>query len=76
MVSASNAEALRKAIEKLIDAKLFDALAKPGGRDRLIAHRCSGVASWEIRNAGRQLERALGEILAGNELETYDAQEV
>ena len=51
----TQAQSLRKAIENLINAKLHDALAKPGGVDRLIAHRMTGVASWEIRNAEKQL---------------------
>jgi hypothetical protein len=54
-----NAEELRKAIENLIDAKLHDALYRPGGLDRLRAHRMTGVASPDIRNAERKLEEAL-----------------
>ena len=61
---ANQAETLRKAIENLINAKLHDALARPGGLGRLIAHRTTGVASADIRNAERQLEEALGEILS------------
>ncbi len=61
---AEQAESLRKAIENLINAKLHDALAKPGGLGRLVAHRVTGVASYDIRNAERQLEQALGEMLA------------
>ena len=60
----SHAESLRKAIENLINAKLHDALARPGGLGRLVAHRSSGVASADIRNAERQLDDALAEILA------------
>ena len=60
---ANQAQTLRKAIENLINAKLHDALARPGGLDRLIAHRVSGVASWEIRNAEKQLEQTLAEIM-------------
>jgi hypothetical protein len=52
------AESLRKAIENLIDAKLNDAL-RPGGLDRLRAHRVTGVASIDIRNAERRLDEAL-----------------
>lgn len=66
MESASNsspAESLRKAIENLINVKLHDALAKPGGLDRLIAHRSMGVASFAVRQAERQLEETLAEIL-------------
>ena len=54
-----NAEELRKAIENLIDAKMHDALYRPGGLDRLRAHRLTGVASPDIRNAERRLEEAL-----------------
>ena len=66
---ANQAQTLRKAIENLINAKLHDALARPGGLDRLIAHRVSGVASWEIRNAEKQLDQALAEILEGQDAE-------
>jgi hypothetical protein len=61
---ASQAEILRKAIENLMDAKLQDLVARPGGLDRLIAHRRSGVASFDIRNAERRLEQALAEIMS------------
>ncbi len=63
MVS-EQAESLRKAIENLINAKLHDALAKPGGLGRLVAHRVTGVASYDIRNAERQLDAALADMLA------------
>ena len=53
------ADELRRAIENLIDAKLHDALYRPGGLDRLRAHRMTGVASPDIRNAERLLEEAL-----------------
>lgn len=66
---ANQAQTLRKAIENLINAKLHDALARPGGLDRLIAHRVSGVASWEIRNAEKQLDQALSDILEGHDAE-------
>jgi hypothetical protein len=56
-------ETLRKAIENLIDAKLVDALARPDGLNRLLAHRRTGVASPDIRNAERQLNEALEEAL-------------
>jgi len=62
------AESLRKAIENLIDAKLHDALARPGGLDRLVAHRRTGVASYDIRNAERKLDQTLVEILSGTEV--------
>ena len=60
---AEQAESLRKAIENLINAKLHDALAKPGGLGRLVAHRVTGVASYDIRNAERQLDQTLAELL-------------
>jgi hypothetical protein len=60
---ATQAETLRKAIENLINAKLHDALARPGGLGRLIAHRTTGVASPDIRNAERQLDEALSDLL-------------
>ncbi len=55
------AESLRKAIENLIDAKLNDAL-RPGGIDRLRAHRVTGVASIDIRNAERRLDESLAQL--------------
>jgi len=61
---ASQAESLRKAIESLIDAKLHDALSRPGGLDRLVAHRRTGVASYDIRMAERRLQDALAELVA------------
>ncbi len=57
------AEALRKAIEGLIDAKLLDAMAKPGGLDRLLAHRRTGVASYDIRQAERKLQESIAELM-------------
>ena len=60
---ASQAETLRKAIENLIDAKLHDALSRPGGLERLTAHRLTGVASYDIRNAERKLQQTLAEVL-------------
>jgi hypothetical protein len=59
----SQSENLRKAIENLIDAKLQDVLARPGGLDRLLAHRRTGVASPDIRNAEKRLELALAELV-------------
>jgi hypothetical protein len=53
---------LRKAIENLINLKLHDALAHPGGLDRLRAHRATGVVSPSIRMAQRELEHALIEF--------------
>jgi hypothetical protein len=64
MVATDQAETLRKAIENLINAKLHDALARPGGLSRLIAHRSTGVASPDIRNAERQLDDALCDIIS------------
>jgi hypothetical protein len=61
---ASQAESVRKAIENLIDAKLHDVLSKPGGLDRLMAHRRTGVASYDIRMAERRLQETLAEILS------------
>jgi len=61
---ASQAETLRKAIENLVDAKLHDALSRPGGLERLTAHRLTGVASFDIRNAERKLQQTLAEILS------------
>jgi len=64
MMSAHvQAESLRKAIENLINVKLHDALSKPGGLDRLIAHRTTGVASFAIRQAERQLEESIAQVL-------------
>jgi len=61
---AVSADEIRKAIENLIDAKLHDALYRPGGLDRLRAHRLTGVASPDIRNAERQLEQVLEAAVA------------
>ena len=63
LTNPTQAESLRKAIEGLIDAKLHDALARPGGLDRLIAHRRTGVASYDIRQAERRLEQTLADTL-------------
>ena len=68
----SQAESLRKAIENLIDAKLHDAMARPGGLDRLLAHRRTGVASYDIRMAERKLQDMLSEMLTPTE-ESYSA---
>ena len=61
---SNTAEELRRAIENLIDAKLHDALYRPGGLDRLRAHRVSGVASPDIRNAERKLDDVLEAIVS------------
>jgi hypothetical protein len=63
----SQAESLRKAIENLIDAKLLDAMARPGGLDRLLAHRRTGVASFDIRQAERKLQESIAELLNSSE---------
>jgi hypothetical protein len=62
-MNTEQSETLRKAIDNLIDAKLQDILIRPGGLDRLLAHRRSGVCSPDIRNAQKKLESTLGEIL-------------
>jgi hypothetical protein len=66
-------ETLRKAIENLIDAKLVDAMARPDGLNRLLAHRRTGVAAPDIRNAERRLEETLGELLNFAELHAEQA---
>jgi hypothetical protein len=63
----SQAETLRKAIENLVDAKLLDVLSKPGGLDRLLAHRRTGVASFDIRNAERRLQETIAQVLSGQD---------
>ena len=62
-MNTEQSETLRKAIDNLIDAKLQDILIRPGGLDRLLAHRRSGVCSPDIRNAQKKLESTLGDIL-------------
>jgi hypothetical protein len=64
VMSVTQAEELRKAIENLIDVKMLDAIARPGGIDRLLAHRRTGVASFDIRNAERKLQDAIAGLLA------------
>ena len=73
--SSTPAESLRKAIENLINVKLHDALAKPGGLDRLIAHRSMGVASFAVRQAERQLEETLAEILPSESMAGMSAHD-
>ena len=60
---ANQAESLRKAIENLIDAKLHDAMSRPGGLDCLLAHRRTGVASYDIRQAERKLQESIAELI-------------
>ena len=68
-MNAEQSETLRKSIDNLIDAKLQDILIRPGGLDRLLAHRRSSVCSPDIRNAQKKLEATLtemfGEVEAG-----------
>jgi hypothetical protein len=64
-IAVSQAETLRRAIENLVDAKLLDVLSKPGGLDRLLAHRRTGVASFDIRNAERRLQETIAQVLTG-----------
>jgi hypothetical protein len=70
-MNASQSETLRKAIDNLIDAKLQDILIRPGGLDRLLAHRRSGVCSPDIRSAQKKLEQVMselfGEVTVGKE---------
>jgi len=68
-----HSETLRKAIENLIDAKLVDAMARPDGLNRLLAHRRTGVAAPDIRNAERRLEQTLDELLTFAELHAEQA---
>lgn len=62
-MSDEQASTLRKAIENLMNAKLYDLMARPGGLERLVAHRMTGVASHDVRNAEQQLERTIAELL-------------
>lgn len=57
-MASEQAESLRKAIEGLINAKLRD-LVRPGGVDRLVANRMTGVAAYEIRDAAKKLEKVI-----------------
>jgi DNA-binding HxlR family transcriptional regulator len=63
------AQELRKAIENLMNAKLRD-LVRPGGVDRLVAHRVSGIAAYEIRDAEKRLEQAIAELIPAEETAT------
>lgn len=62
-MSPEQAETLRKSIENLVNAKVQDVLVRPGGLDRLLAHRRTGVCSVDIRNAEKQLEQTLMELV-------------
>lgn len=66
-MEASQAEQIRKAIEALIDAKLLDALGKPGGLDRLLAYRATGVAPFGVRMAQRKLTDLLQQSIEPQE---------
>ncbi len=59
-MASEQAESLRKAIESLINAKLRD-LVRPGGVDRLVANRMTGVAAYEIRDASKKLEKVIAD---------------
>jgi hypothetical protein len=59
IMSFERVQMLRQAIENLINVKLLDAIVRPGGADRLLANRVSGVASREVRAAEVRLEQAL-----------------
>ena len=72
-MNAAQAETLRKSIDNLIDAKLQDILIRPGGLDRLLAHRRSGVCSPDIRNAQKKLEATLSDMFA--EVEVADSKD-
>jgi hypothetical protein len=71
-MDASQAEQVRKAIEALIDAKLLDALCKPGGVDRLLAYRANGVAPFGVRLAQRKLQDILGTVSFEDDAEVTD----
>ena len=63
MLTPEHADGLKRAIVNLINAKLYDALATPGGLMRLVANRTTGVASADVRNAEKQLSQALREMV-------------
>lgn len=65
-MQAAQAESLRKAIEALVDAKLLDAMSKPGGLDRLLAYRATGVAPFGVRVAQRNLQNSIQQVLEGD----------
>ena len=66
-MASEQAESLRKAIENLINAKLRD-LVRPGGVDRLVANRMTGVAAYEIRDAAKKLEKVIAEAFESVEV--------
>ena len=63
MLTNEHAEGLKRAIVNLINAKLYDALATPGGLMRLVANRTTGVASADVRNAEKQLSQVLRQMV-------------
>lgn len=63
-MNSEQCETLRKAIDNLVDAKLQDILIRPGGLDRLLAHRRSGVCSPDIRTAQKRLEQTMVEVFS------------
>jgi hypothetical protein len=64
MLTNEHAELLKRAIVNLVNAKLYDALATPGGLMRLVANRTTGVASADVRNAEKQLSQALRQMIS------------
>jgi hypothetical protein len=62
-VKDNRSEELLCAIETLINVKLIDAMARPDGFARLVGHRTSGVASYPIRCAERDLEKMIRQCL-------------
>lgn len=67
-MASEQAESLRKAIENLINAKLRD-LVRPGGVDRLVANRMTGVAAYEIRDAAKKLDKIITEAFESQQQE-------
>ena len=61
---AEQAESLRKAIENLINAKLHDVAGQARRPRPTGGPSWTGVASYDIRNAERQLDQALADMLA------------
>ncbi|MGB7161062.1 MAG: hypothetical protein WBD40_23575 [Tepidisphaeraceae bacterium] len=66
-MASEQAESLRKAIEGLINAKLRD-LVRPGGVDRLVANRMTGVAAYEIRDAAKKLDKVIAEAFESTDV--------
>lgn len=64
MLTNDPVDSLKRAIVNLVNAKLHDALATPGGLMRLVANRTTGVASPDVRNAEKQLGQALSRMVA------------